>query len=127
MNSEKKKLEIVQLSLGKTIDLNVPDISNQSKDKIDKLIDEAKKEKEALQIKTLQEDELRRCYDVLLQATETKRPISSNALLAIIDNKVPLSTLIIRLRQFARDRGNIWEIQKHRIDKITHYSMKPKA
>ena len=126
MNTDKKKIEIVQLHLGVDVNPNPGEISKESKEKIDSMISNAKKEKEAMQVNLLNESDVKKCYEMLMQATNTKRPVSGDSLLEAIGKKTQLATLIIKLRQYSRERGDIWEIQKHRISNATHYSMKPK-
>jgi len=123
---EKKKIEVVNLNLGMDVNPNPGEISENSKEKIDSLVGTAKKEKETLQVNLLSESNVKKCYEMLMQATNAKQPISGESLLKATGNKAQLATLIIKLRQYARERGDIWEISKHRIGNITHYSMRPK-
>jgi hypothetical protein len=126
MAIEKKKLEVVQLNLGVNINPNPGIISKESKEKIDILISNAIQEKEAMQINLLSESDVKKCYEMLIQATNIKGTVSGESMLTAISNKTKLATLIIRLRQYTRERGDIWEIQKHHISNVTRYSMKPK-
>jgi CRISPR/Cas system CSM-associated protein Csm2 small subunit len=120
---EQRKIEIVSLQLGVDVNPDPGEISSESKRKINELVAVAVKEKAILQTNLLSETDIKKCYDMLMQAADDKKSVSGESLLATINNKTQLATLIIKLRQRIRERGDIWQLDKHRIGGITHYSI----
>lgn len=123
---EKKKIEVVELSLGIDVGQNIDPFSKDTQGRINKLIEQSQKEKEILKATSIQEDSLRRCYDALLQTVDNHTPISGSKLIEISEKDVKLASLILKLRQYTIERGNVWTIMKHKIDGVTSYSMRPR-
>lgn len=134
MNKPRQKLQVIDLNLG--IDpqeiTKKPEITPSTIEKANRIIAFDAQEHAALQRireqkakeEQAKEDGIERVYKALIAAATEQKGVLATELIAIAGS-ADLSSVILRLRNYAKKRGDLWQITKHRENKQTVYRMEP--
>lgn len=134
MNKQKPKLQVIDLNLG--IDpqeiTKKPEITPSTIEKADRIIAFDAQEFAALKRireqkakeEQAKEDGVERAYKALVAAATEQKSVLATELVAIAGS-TDLSSVILRLRNYTKKRGYLWQITKHRENKQTVYRMEP--
>lgn len=127
---EKKKLEIIELNLGISADIDDKDISPETQENIDREIRLSKRKTDTLKrIKDKREKEqsqkqkiIDKCYKLLLRANEKNEKVSA---VTLVKNSgdLSLSTLIQSINRYSKQRGGLWKIKKSQIKGKSYYTL----
>ena len=100
-------------------------IHKQTLDKINSLIILYLKEKRGLiNIAEIEKNKLKICLDELILAQKNNEEIESIELLTLAST-ANLSSLILRLNNFIKNRGDIWKLQKRKLNGKVYYKLIP--
>lgn len=117
----------VNLGLGpETYILPEGELHPDTLQRIDRTLDFIRREKvvtQRLAADKITKEKLQTCLNFLISATARNEKVSADQLK--MTTKVNnLSSLILKFRHYLKTNGNVWELKKHSIKGVTHYSIK---
>ena len=123
-----KKIKIIELELGIDVDLSKPTLHINTEQQIKNKIELAKQEQEAIdsvrekrQQKKINKH-IEECFRELLEANKQGKELTAKKLLEIAETN-NLSSLILRLNNYIKKRGELWKIKKRKSKKDILYSI----
>ena len=125
----RKKLEVVELNLGLDVDsLGKHVIHDDTRKRIDRTLNLAQKEKEALdKIRIKKQDKgkiVEKCYQEFVKHQVLDLSISADDLKKI-SGEQNLSGLMLRLRNHIKKSDNLWKLHKYQRKGKTLYKLIP--
>jgi hypothetical protein len=116
-----KQIKITDLTLNDNNILVKQEISIDTNKRIEKIVTEAKQEKDA--INALNQKAMQSCFDLLYRRKGI--PTLGSELLTTSGHK-NLSVLMLKFSSFLKKREDIWKIQKRKLRGQTVYLLLPK-